>query len=107
MLLIAQVILATDQLLSDHFGHRQQNHLALRQNYQLLDEKFKNQSLTEHYKTSRPYSRFFKKCYQYTVEFFSTLLIRSPKKILDNFYKKLSTILVLLELQFELMIADF
>ena len=77
------------------------------ENYQLLDEKFKNQSLTEHYKTSRPYGRFFKKCYQYTVEFFSTLLIRSPKKILDNFYKKLSTILVLLELQFELMIADF
>ncbi len=63
--------------------------------------------LLSHYKTSRPYGRFFKKCYQYTVEFFSTLFIRSPKKILDNFYKKLSTILVLLELQFELMIADF
>jgi 2-polyprenyl-3-methyl-5-hydroxy-6-metoxy-1,4-benzoquinol methylase len=58
------------------------------ENYQLLDEKFKNQSLTEHYKTSAPYSRFFKKCYQYTLEFFFTLFMRSPKKILDYFYNK-------------------
>jgi hypothetical protein len=61
--------------------------IAMIENYELLSKAFKNQSLTDYYKTSRAYSRFFKKCYQYTYEFFSILFIRSPKKILDKFYK--------------------
>ena len=77
------------------------------ENYELLSKAFKNQSLTNYYKTSRPYSRFFKKCFQYTHEFFSILFIRSPKKILDKFYKKLGATLALLEIHLELMIFDY
>ena len=81
--------------------------LMMIENYQALIEKFNNQSLTNHYATSHPYRRFFKKCYQYTREFFSILFIRSPKKILDNFYKKLSATLALLEIHLELIILDY
>jgi len=81
--------------------------LMMIENYQALIEKFNNQSLVDHYATSRPYKRFFKKCYQYTREFFSILFIRSPKKILDNFYKKLSATLALLEIHLELIILDY
>ena len=81
--------------------------IAMIENYELLSKAFKNQSLTNYYKTSRPYSRFFKKCFQYTHEFFSILFIRSPKKILDKFYKKLGVILALLEIHLELMIVDY
>jgi 2-polyprenyl-3-methyl-5-hydroxy-6-metoxy-1,4-benzoquinol methylase len=81
--------------------------IAMIENYELLSKAFKNQSLTNYYKTSRPYSRFFKKCFQYTHEFFSILFIRSPKKILDKFYKKLGATLVLLEIHLELMTFDY
>lgn len=81
--------------------------LMMIENYQALIEKFNNQSLTGHYATSQPYKRFFNKCYQYTREFFSILFIRSPKKILDNFYKKLSATLALLEIHLELIILDY
>ncbi len=81
--------------------------IAMIENYELLSKAFKNQSLTNYYKTSRPYSRFFKKCFQYTHEFFSILFIRSPKKILDKFYKKLGATLALLEIHLELMIVDY
>jgi hypothetical protein len=81
--------------------------IAMIENYKLLNKSFKNQSLVKYYNTSRPYSRFFKKCYQYTYEFFSILFIPSPKKILDKFYKKLGAILALLEIQLELMIVDY
>ena len=81
--------------------------ITMNENYELLSNALKNQSLANYYKTSRPYSRFFKKCYQYTYEFFSVLFIRSPKKILDKFYKKLGAILALLEIHLELMIFEY
>ena len=75
-------------------------------NYQLLKNQFNEQGYTHHYKTLKPYHRFARKCYQYTFEFFSTLFMRSPKKILDYFYNKLSAFLTMLGFAFEFALVD-
>ena len=70
--------------------------IIMNDNFQLLEKQFSKQRYADHYKTLKPYHRFFRKCYQYTNEFCSTLLMRSPKKILDYFYNKLAVFLILL-----------
>lgn len=80
--------------------------IIMNDNYQLLQNQFNEQGYAHHYKTLKPYHRFARKCYQYTFEFFSTLFMRSPKKILDYFYNKLSAFLTMLGFAFEFAIVD-
>lgn len=45
-------------------------------------------TVTAHYKSVRPYQRFFGKCYRYPKEIMMGLIYNQPRKILDHFYKK-------------------
>lgn len=58
----------------------------LKDNYVSLWKKISHHTTLNHYTSSRPYMRFFQKCYQYPYEIILTSFKRSPKEILDSRY---------------------
>ena len=60
----------------------------LPENYEAMWNKLNSNTMTKHYKTKKPYSRFIRKFYQYPKEFLVVAWLRSPRKILDKVYRQ-------------------
>tara|TARA_B100000925_G_scaffold283540_1_gene257545 strand:- start:1569 stop:2531 length:963 start_codon:yes stop_codon:yes gene_type:complete len=67
--------------------NNQKINFDLKANYRKIDQILKSKNPLKHYRSSMPYKRFLKKCFQYPKELILSLIYNNHKKILDKTYR--------------------